>query len=66
MDDDFVIYRTGYANRELEYIRGRIWDEYLRETPDTNCEFVSRGHTISEAVNLTMLAREPKENEDEI
>lgn len=65
MDDDFVIYREGYAGRKLEYIRARIWDEYLRETPNTNCEFISRGHSFSEAVNLTMLVNQQKEMENE-
>lgn len=63
MDDDFVIYREGYAGRKLEYISARVWDKYVQETPNTNCEFVSRGHSISEAINLTMLANEQKEME---
>lgn len=67
MDEaEYVIYRTGYARRLLEYIRDITWDSYVQETPNTKCEFVSRGHTLVDAINLTELANEPKENEDEI
>jgi len=58
MDDDFVVYRT---LGELEWIREKAWDDYVRETPDTVCVEVSRGHTVTEAINLTKLANEGDE-----
>jgi hypothetical protein len=64
--DEYVIYRTGFPSKTLEYIKGSDWDNYVLDVPDNRCELVSRGHTITEAINLTELAHEPKENEDEI
>lgn len=65
MDNDFVIYREGYAGKKLEWIREKTWDDYFRDTPNTVCVEVSRGHTITEAINLTMLANGQKEIEHE-
>ena len=62
--DEYVIYRTGFPSKTLEYIKGSDWDKYVRDTPDTKCEFISRGLTISEAINLTMLANEGVEKDD--
>ncbi len=63
MDDDFVVYRTGWARKQLDYVRGKEWDEYVEATPKTLCEFISRGHTLVEAINLTKLANQQKEME---
>lgn len=62
-DIEYVIYRSGYG--ELCYLPTKDWRSYVRDTPDTVCVEISRGHTISDAVNLTMLANEQQENEDE-
>lgn len=55
-DTEFVVYRTGYPNGPLEYLPAMQWDNYVKGVPNTRCLEISRGHTITEAVNLTMLA----------
>jgi hypothetical protein len=59
--DEYVIYRSGYG--ELCYLPAKEWDRYVRDTSDTVCVEISRGHTISEAINLTVLANEQQEIE---
>jgi hypothetical protein len=56
----YVIYRTGYPqqNPPLEYLEETEWDRYVVHYPKHKCEELSRGHTIVEAINLTMLANE--------
>ena len=61
----YVIYRTGFDGRTLEFIKASDWDNYVLDYPETKCEFISRGHTITEAINLTELAHEPKEENEE-
>ena len=56
----YVVYRT---LNELEWIRDKTWDDYVRDTPNTVCVEVSRGHTITEAMNLTKLVNEQQEME---
>lgn len=51
---EWVIFRT--SDGEVGWIRGDTWDDYVVNVPDTKCEFLSRGHTLTEAINLTMLA----------
>jgi hypothetical protein len=58
---EYVIYRSGYG--ELCYLPAKEWRRYVRDTPDTVCVEISRGHTISEAINLTVLANEQQEIE---
>lgn len=60
MSAEYVVYRTGYPKdpKPVEYIEAKRWDDYLRNTHDTKCEFISRGHTLVEAINLTKLANE--------
>ena len=53
-DTEYVVYRTGFET--LEYLPARQWDNYIKGVPDTKCLEISRGHTITEAINLTMLA----------
>jgi hypothetical protein len=64
---EYVVYRTGYPQPDppLEYLEQRIWDKYLSETPKTLCVELSRGHTLVDAINLTMLANQQKEIEHE-
>lgn len=63
----YVIYRTGFPSKTLEYIKETDWDNYVLGVPDNKCELVLRGLTITDAINLTELAHEPKEeNEYEI
>lgn len=59
-DAEYVVYRTGYprSSAPLEYLEANRWDVYIEETPDTKCVFISRGHTLVEAINLTKLANE--------
>lgn len=66
-DRKFVVYRTGYPNETppLEYIEQDKWDNYLLGTPETRCVEISRGHTITEAINLTELANEQRRLERE-
>ena len=66
-ETEYVIYRTGFPSGSLEWIKGSDWDNYVIGVPDNKCELISRGHTLVEAINLTELAHELKEeNEDEI
>lgn len=62
-DTEYVVYRTGYPKtpKPVEYIEGKRWDLYLHQTPETKCVFISRGHTLVEAINLTKLANEGAE-----
>ena len=65
MDDtEYVVYRTGFPSGSLEYIKGRDWDDYVKGVPDHKCEFISRGHTRVDAINLTMLANEGVDTDD--
>ena len=29
MSEEYVIYRTGFPNKSLEYIKGSDWDNYV-------------------------------------
>ena len=66
MDEDdtaYVVYRTGFPSRTLEYIKEKDWDNYTIGVPDHRCELISRKHTLVEAINLTMLANNQLEIE---
>jgi hypothetical protein len=58
---EYVIYRNGYG--EFMYLPTKDWRRYVRDTSDTVCVEISRGHTISEAINLTMLVTKQMEME---
>ena len=62
-DAEYVVYRTGYPRvpAPLEYLEAKKWDAYVQGVPDNKCEFISRGHTLTEAINLTKLANEGNE-----
>ena len=59
-DTEYVVYRTGYPQEPapLGYLPARQWDNYIKGVLDTKCVEISRGHTLSEAINLTKLANE--------
>lgn len=57
-DTEYVVYRTGFPSGALEYLKETQWDNYVIGVPDHRCEFISRGHTLTEAINLTKLANE--------
>lgn len=57
-DAEWVIFRTGDTNKQVKWVRGETWDMFVVEVPYHTCEFISRGHTIEEAMRLVGLAKE--------
>lgn len=55
-DDEYAVLRLKHG--ELLDMKAKDWDSYKARTPRTHAVEVCRGLTISEAMNLTMLANE--------
>lgn len=52
----WVIYRTAYG--ELDYAREGVWDIYVKGRDRLIMAEVSRGHTLTEAINMIKLGSE--------
>jgi hypothetical protein len=59
--DEYVVFRT--ESGELEWVKAKTWDSYVLQTTKAMKREVSRGHSISEAYNLTVLANKQREIE---
>jgi hypothetical protein len=62
--DEYVVYRT--VLDDLDWVKAKSWDLWCDRDPNRMMREVSRGHTLTEAMNLTKLANEQQEKEDEI
>ena len=52
---NYVIYRT-LDGSNLDFVQAKLWDDWVRESPNGGMREVSRVETMAEAINLTMLA----------
>lgn len=55
----YVIYRT-LDGSNLDFVQARLWDDWVRESPNGGMREVCRVETMAEAINLTMLANDPE------
>jgi hypothetical protein len=57
----YVVYRT--VLDDLDYVKEKNWDLWCDRDPNRMVREVSRGLTITEAMNLTKLVNEQQEIE---
>lgn len=57
----YVVYRT--VLDDLDYVKEKNWDLWCDRDPNRMVREVSRGLTITEAMNLTKLVNEQQEME---
>ena len=63
MTKRYVVYRTFLG--DLDFLREGQWDKWRSEVNARTVDEVSRGHTITEALNLTQLVNKQTDLENQ-